>query len=364
MPITVRYGDAGDIGRLATQAGEGEEFRQRFLDEQRMVESARRHQLAQERNRIDAQRLQQAAAQARQRGRVGSAGRPGRIPTGAPSTATTATPPTRTPGSRLLNAEESEAYRLSLQAGDKETAQSILRDALRRQQRPGKLEIDGKPAQLPAGPGEAVLTTPEGEQLRFETPQAPPDEQTLSKQRYLKSVAAQLPQPLLQSAQALAADPTVDADEFVERLQDTQKLIGAGQDGPGGATPTALLGAEVRSVREQADIAEDRMEYMRDTLKEAGIDPEASPAELQRQIDKLVDLRYGFGNAEEKRQMKAELNRKVEAYHRALADQRKLIKAEQDVIDRYRSGSPSARGSETENPTQQQFMDLMKRLAE
>lgn len=61
MAITLRYGDTGDLGALAVQAGQGQEFARRFADEQRLVQGVRQQQAQQEAQRLEAQRLQLAA---------------------------------------------------------------------------------------------------------------------------------------------------------------------------------------------------------------------------------------------------------------------------------------------------------------
>lgn len=60
MPIRVQYGPAGLGLQAAAQAGQGDEFAQRFADEQRMVQSARQHQVQQQRLRQQWERLRQA----------------------------------------------------------------------------------------------------------------------------------------------------------------------------------------------------------------------------------------------------------------------------------------------------------------
>jgi len=62
MSISVRYGDTGDLGSLAVQAGQGQEFWRRFQMEQQVIDSVRQRQIQEEALRLEASRLQQAAA--------------------------------------------------------------------------------------------------------------------------------------------------------------------------------------------------------------------------------------------------------------------------------------------------------------
>lgn len=61
----VRYDNAGDLGQLAVQAGQGEDFWRRFSAEQQMIQGTRQNQLAQDQTKLEAMKLQEAAAMRR-----------------------------------------------------------------------------------------------------------------------------------------------------------------------------------------------------------------------------------------------------------------------------------------------------------
>lgn len=138
MPIRIDYNAAGDLGRLAVQAGEGAQFHRQFQAEQSLVQNLRQHQI--QKDALAFERVRESQRQALQNSLVSSGvGSGAARRSGGPMARTVkgATPSAQQPfdfskyPNLNIDAQSQEQLSLAMQMNDKEAVREILSRGLR-----------------------------------------------------------------------------------------------------------------------------------------------------------------------------------------------------------------------------------------
>lgn len=313
MAIRVRYGDVGDLGRLAVQTGQGQDFWRRFQAEQQLVSGIRQQQQAQAAQQLNRMRLRQAADMQRQQAAQSG------LRAGGPQTVRSpfaahvqAQQPSTQAGqfSNLgLDPRSQDTLQVAMQMGDRDLVRQVLQGASTAAA-PGQATVRGGGTQFQVGPEgditgfrrvtdtegrEQIVPIPEAEMRQrggfagpgermAQAPEAPSDD-AQAKQLTLEMLMSQarqagveVPSSALQSLLQGIDNPAVSQPQF--RLL-AERLVQSTAQQQQAATSANQVAVDPVLRRQQITGLTRRRDALFDALIEQGIDPESGPPDRE-----------------------------------------------------------------------------------